>query len=432
MRKTISILLAVLMLASLGSTALAAEPGEYPAIGITMADPEAMKDCQGTVVTAPYGPIAFGPEVYYMPIFYFAMPEDEYNEFLTRDSGELTEEEILYIQRSQTALGEILVTNGTIEEMCAALGFEGDPNAVGLTEFGKADGFTFYYVMSDVEDYREAIGDEFAEDYVKVQEILKDQLGKATLYAPVDANAEQVGQVIHFETADLDGNAVTSEELFAGNEITMINYWGTWCHACVGEMKELSEIHTRLQKKGCGIVGILEDGDTDEKLALARQIMEENGTNYPNVLPSDDMTFLADVSSFPTSFFVDKEGRILCYPLSGAALDEYEATVDRLLEGETVSGITMPDAGANNEGVYRVIVKDRQGDMIQGVTIQFCDDTTCNIGKTDADGVASFDLPEGTEYIVHVLKVPEGYEKDSGEYHTLNVYSDVVIVLGAA
>ena len=177
---------------------------------------------------------------------------------------------------------------------------------------------------------------------------------------------------------------------------------------------------------------ILEDGDTDEKLALARQIMEENGTNYPNVLPSDDMTFLADVSSFPTSFFVDKEGRILCYPLSGAALDEYEATVDRLLEGETVSGITMPDAGANNEGVYRVIVKDRQGDMIQGVTIQFCDDTTCNIGKTDADGVASFDLPEGTEYIVHVLKVPEGYEKDSGEYHTLNVYSDVVIVLGAA
>ena len=64
--------------------------------------------------------------------------------------------------------------------------------------------------------------------------------------------------------------------------------------------------------------------------------------------------------------------------------------------------------------------------------IQFCDDTTCNIGKTDADGVASFDLPEGTEYVVHVLKVPEGYEKDSREYHTLNVYSDVVIVLGAA
>ena len=75
---------------------------------------------------------------------------------------------------------------------------------------------------------------------------------------------------------------------------------------------------------------------------------------------------------------------------------------------------------------------DTEGNPIKGVAIQFCDDSTCNLGKTDANGVANFDMPEGTQYEVHVLKVPEGYEKTSDEFRTLDVYSDLVIVLNAA
>ena len=74
-------------------------------------------------------------------------------------------------------------------------------------------------------------------------------------------------------------------------------------------------------------------------------------------------------------------------------------------------------------------VKDINGDPVQGVAIQLCDDTSCNMGKTDENGVVSFDMPEGTAYEVHVLKAPEGYEKNTDVYHTLEVYSDLVIVL---
>ena len=94
--------------------------------------------------------------------------------------------------------------------------------------------------------------------------------------------------------------------------------------------------------------------------------------------------------------------------------------------------MTVPVSTANDAGAYRIIVTDSSGDPVKGVAIQFCDETTCNIGKTDADGVVRFDLPEGTVYEVHVLKVPEGYEKNPDEFRTLDVYSDLEIVVNKA
>ena len=41
-------------------------------------------------------------------------------------------------------------------------------------------------------------------------------------------------------------------------------------------------------------------------------------------------------------------------------------------------------------------------------------------------------MPEGVVYEVHVLKVPEGYEKTSDEFRTLDVYSDLAIVVNKA
>ena len=38
-----------------------------------------------------------------------------------------------------------------------------------------------------------------------------------------------------------DSEIGTSEEIFAANEITMINYWGTWCFFCVKELGELAK-----------------------------------------------------------------------------------------------------------------------------------------------------------------------------------------------
>lgn len=136
-----------------------------------------------------------------------------------------------------------------------------------------------------------------------------------------------------FTTTDLEGNAVTSEELYAANKITMVNLWATWCGPCVGELGELAEIHTQMQEMGCGVVGVLLDSTTDAGKAAAPQLMEENGTNYPVVAYSADMDALLEgVTGIPTSFFVDSTGAIVGEPVVGAYPDSYLPAVQALLE----------------------------------------------------------------------------------------------------
>ena len=48
---------------------------------------------------------------------------------------------------------------------------------------------------------------------------------------------------------------------------------------------------------------------------------------------------------------------------------------------------------------------------------------------TDENGVAVFKMEEGPIYTIHMLKVPEGYEKTNEEFKTTDSYCDVFIVL---
>ena len=51
------------------------------------------------------------------------------------------------------------------------------------------------------------------------------------------------------------------------------------------------------------------------------------------------------------------------------------------------------------------------------------------MGKTDENGVTSFSMPVGDVYDIHVLRVPEGYEKDPTLYHTTDGSNEVRIQL---
>ena len=63
--------------------------------------------------------------------------------------------------------------------------------------------------------------------------------------------------MLHFETADIDGNPVKSENLFSAHAVTMINIWATWCGPCKKELEELGNMHRRLETKNAAIVGII-------------------------------------------------------------------------------------------------------------------------------------------------------------------------------
>ena len=207
-------------------------------------------------------------------------------------------------------------------------------------ELGTAGDYKFYYVVLDNEDYFEELRntaypqDKLDEAYKLWQEAgttsnFKDRV---TIKEPVSIySSVEDGAAVSFETQDLDGKPVTSQELFAGHKITMVNIWATWCINCKSEMTELEELNKEWAKKGCQIIGICDDADEEEMIPTAKKILEEKGVTFPNVRTTDVIRDLLPSVGLPTTYFVDSEGKILGKPIVGKNVEQYKETLQQLL-----------------------------------------------------------------------------------------------------
>ncbi len=148
-----------------------------------------------------------------------------------------------------------------------------------------------------------------------------------------DADAEnaEAEDALYFETTDIDGNTVKSDELFAEHEITMVNVWTSWCGPCINELPELEKLNEEFQEKDAVIVGLLYDGSEEGAVEDARDILEETGVTYLILLPWDTMEEDLDIQAFPTTFFINQKGEVVGDRIIGAMVDLYPSALDELL-----------------------------------------------------------------------------------------------------
>ena len=191
---------------------------------------------------------------------------------------------------------------------------------------------------------------------------------------PTWAYADESVKPLVFETLTLEGKEISSEELFRDNQFTVVNVWASWCKPCVEELEELSKLHTRLQKQSCGVIGILWDGETARE--EGQRIAEEKRVNYPNVLLCEKMDMLTELTVFPTTFFVDAEGRPVAEAIEGAKVEKYE------------------DADSLSSAVP------------EGMTL-ICDGDSCIL--------VSAEMPDYTEHVSESADKPESASDTSGQ-----------------
>lgn len=126
-----------------------------------------------------------------------------------------------------------------------------------------------------------------------------------------------------FEGKDLDGNEAKSSTLFAGNTVTVVNFWFTTCGPCVGELSDLEALNKSLSEKGGEVVGINSftlDGDKTA-ISEAKDVLTKKGASYKNIWfesNSEAGKFTSGLYSYPTTYVVDKNGNIVGDPITGA------------------------------------------------------------------------------------------------------------------
>ena len=141
-----------------------------------------------------------------------------------------------------------------------------------------------------------------------------------------------------FEGKDLDGNPVKSDELFAANAVTVVNFWFTTCKPCVGELGDLEALNKSLAEKGGTVVGINAftlDGD-ETAIAEAKAVLAKKGATYRNLTfasGSEAGVLTGNVFAFPTTYVVDRNGNIVGDPIVGAITEKKQAeTLQKLID----------------------------------------------------------------------------------------------------
>ena len=133
-----------------------------------------------------------------------------------------------------------------------------------------------------------------------------------------------------FEGKDLDGNTVKSSDLFSGNAVTVVNFWFTTCGPCVGELGDLDALNKELSGKGGALIGINAftlDGN-EAAISDAKDVLTQSGATYQNVYfdsGSEAGKFVESIYAYPTTYVVNRSGRIVGDPIVGAITSKTQA-----------------------------------------------------------------------------------------------------------
>lgn len=156
-------------------------------------------------------------------------------------------------------------------------------------------------------------------------------------------NQEDSGQkdskvipALDFTLKDQFGNTHTLAD-YKGKTI-FLNFWATWCGPCRAELPDIQKLYEKYSEETeeevvvLGVAGPRMGGEkTEEEI---REFLEENELTYPVLMDTDWTLFQGyGISSFPTTFMIDRDGNVFGYVAGQLSYDIMEDIIRQTKEG---------------------------------------------------------------------------------------------------
>ena len=133
-------------------------------------------------------------------------------------------------------------------------------------------------------------------------------------------NIPRILPPVDFELMDLNNRKVRLSDL--KGKIVFLNFWASWCYPCRIEMPSMERLHRRFKDKDFVIVAI----NLQEPASRVKEFFKENNLTFITLLDSTgEVGARFGISSLPTTFIMDKEGRIIGGALGAREWDTKEA-----------------------------------------------------------------------------------------------------------
>lgn len=208
---------------------------------------------------------------------------------------------------------------------------------------------------------------------VTVAGVAAVRYGRHTNAAAAPASMEKItlrffkspARVAGFTVRTIDGLSLTAADL--QGKVILVNFWATWCPPCKAEIPDLIALQEKYGDH-LRVIGISEDEGPPDAV---RQFVAEHKINYPVVMSTPELReAFPGVSGLPTSFFLDREGRIVQKHVGilNAATTEHET---RALAGLPINATVELVDPAQPVGLANAAqAKDIPGIDLSGLTTE--------------------------------------------------------------
>jgi len=134
-----------------------------------------------------------------------------------------------------------------------------------------------------------------------------------------------------FKLVTVDGKTISSDSL--KGKYVVINFWGTWCGPCKYELPELQKFYEKYKDNPNVVYLTIDDGDTPEKV---EKFQAEKHYTFPVLMEGDYLTKVT-IKSFPTTWFIDRDGNKIFEKMGSSkrVLEEFSWRVEAMQEADT-------------------------------------------------------------------------------------------------
>jgi peroxiredoxin len=151
-------------------------------------------------------------------------------------------------------------------------------------------------------------------------------------WAPTVGNKELIAPekrtaAASFKLVDSTGQEVQLSDY--KDKVVLLNFWATWCGPCQVEIPWFKEFENTYKDRGFAVLGVSTDEDG---WPVVRPYMETRKMNYRVMLDDRKMSApYKDIEALPTTFLIDRQGRIAGTHTGLVSKSTYEYGIEKLL-----------------------------------------------------------------------------------------------------
>lgn len=146
-------------------------------------------------------------------------------------------------------------------------------------------------------------------------------------------------QAPNFTLPDLNGQKVSLAS-YKGHPL-VVDFWATWCAPCKIEIPWFEKLHDQYASQGLEILGVsaddLDKNDPAKLFTEKRDIstfVSKMRMNYPILIDADSVANdWGGLDALPTTFFIDKNGKIVASTVGLTPRDEIESDIKKAIGG---------------------------------------------------------------------------------------------------